>query len=779
MPDFLLELFSEEIPARMQALAAKDLERLVVGALSDRGLLFDGAKAFAGPRRLTLALTGLPAKQPDVSEEKKGPRVGAPEKAIEGFLRGAGVTLAQCRKQSDGKGEFYVAVVARKGRATPQVLAELLPETLAQMPWPKSMRFPGSAVRWVRPLHAIVATFDGEVVPFAFAGIESGSTTMGHRFLSRGPIEVRRFEDYEQSLRAAHVLLDGGARKDIVRNALKQQAFALGLEPIEDEGLLDEVAGLAEWPLVLIGRIEERFMDLPPEILQTAMRRHQKYFSLRHAPSFEASLRDAPQDDEKGRHPEVPPSFGTPARHAEVRRGAGPRSTRGLAQDGVAASKGDGRMAPRFAVVANMIAPDGGKTIVEGNERVLRARLSDARFFWDQDRATALANRVGDLKGIVFHAKAGTQYERATRITLLAMLLARLLETDVAQAHRAGLLCKADLTTGTVGEFPELQGTMGRYYALADGEDEAVADAIAEHYRPLGPSDAVPAKPVSRVAALADKLDTLIFLWRAGERPTGSKDPFALRRTALGIIRIVLENGLRLPLVLVARLCYALADAQRLAELDGRLRGDLSDASLLRGSADELLRIARETEPGKAERAQWEEILAFIADRLKVALRDKGTRHDLIDAVFSLGSEDDLVRLVARVEALQTFLGSDDGANLLTAYRRAANILKAEEKKDKKRFDGEPDPEALVAPEEKTLYVELAAASEMLKAEVARERFVEAMAVMARLRKPVDAFFDKVTVNDKDARLRENRLKLLARLRTALHQVADFSKVEG
>jgi len=752
MPDFLLELLSEEIPARMQAQAAKDLERLAVGALSDRGLLFEGAKAFAGPRRLTLAISGLPAKQPDVSEEKKGPRVGAPEKAIEGFLRSVGVTLDQCQKQNDGKGEFYVAVIARKGRATREVLADFLPEVLAQLPWPKSMRFPGSDVRWVRPLHSIVALFDGEVVAFEFAGVKSGNTTVGHRFLSKGTIAVRHFEDYEKGLRGAHVILDGAARKDIILNDLKQKAFALGLEPIQDEGLADEVTGLAEWPLVLIGKIEARFMDLPPEVLQTAMRRHQKYFSLCHAPSFEASLRDAPQDDAKRRHPEVAPK---------------------------AASKGDGRLAPRFAVVAAMIASDGGKTIVEGNERVLRARLADARFFWDQDHHTALVKRVGDLKGIVFHAKAGTQYERATRVTLLAIALARLLKTDVAQAHRAALLCKADLTTGMVGEFPELQGIMGRYYAKADGEDDAVAEAIAEHYRPLGPSDAVPAAPVARVVALADKLVTLIFLWRAGERPTGSKDPFALRRTALGIIRIVLENGLRLSLALVARLAYALADPKRLADLDERLRGDLSNAALLEGTADELLRLASATAPGTSDQAQWDEILAFIADRLKVALRDKGTRHDLIDAVFSLGAADDLARLVARVEALQSFLKSDDGANLLTAYRRAANILKAEEKKDKKAFDGEPDPEALVSPEEKTLYVELATAAEMLTAEVERERFVEAMAVMARLRKPVDAFFDRVTVNDKDARLRENRLKLLARLRAALHRVADFSRVEG
>ncbi len=723
MPDLLLELFSEEIPARMQAQAAKELERLVVGALSDRGLLFEGARAFAGPRRLALAIAGLPAKQPDVSEEKKGPRVGAPEKAIEGFLRGAGVTLEQCRRENDGKGEFYVAVIARKGRATDAVLAEVLPDVLAKLPWPKSMRFPGSALRWVRPLHGIVATFDGEVVAFEFAGASSGRTTLGHRFLSRGPLEVRRFEDYEKALRDAHVVLDAAERKEIIWNDLKQRAFALGLEPIADDGLLEEVAGLAEWPVVLIGAIEDQFMDVPPEILQTSMRTHQKYFSLR---------------DPK-----------------------------------------TGRMASRFALVSNMVCADGGANIVAGNERVLRARLSDAKFFWDQDRKRSLESRVADLEGIVFHAKVGTQLDRVSRITFLSMLLANLLKDDAAAAQRAGRLSKADLTTGIVGEFPELQGTMGRYYALADGEDDAVADAIGEHYKPLGASDAAPSKPLSRIVALSDKFDALFCLWRAGEKPTGSKDPFALRRAALGIIRIVLENGLRVPLGLPARLELLLAERGTLAELGERLRGDLSSAALLRATADEIEARARARVPGADEAAEWGEILSFIADRLKVALREKGTRHDLIDAVFSLGSEDDLVRLVARVEALQAFLGTDDGANLLVAYRRAANILKAEEKKDAVAYGGEVDPEILSLPEEKALFVELSTAAEMILGEVGRERFVAAMAVMARLRGPVDAFFERVKVNDDDAALRRNRLTLLARLRATLHLVADFSKIEG
>jgi glycyl-tRNA synthetase beta chain len=680
MADLLLELFSEEIPARMQTGAAKDLERLIVGALSDRGLLFEGVKALAGPRRLTVAVHGLPAKQPDVKEEKKGPRVNAPQKAIEGFVRSAGVKLEDCEKRDDGKGAFYVAVIDLKGRATADVIAEFLPETLAKLPWPKSMRWPqpgnhgdgrniAGQMRWVRPLHSIVCTLDGEVVDFTFAGVKSGNITRGHRFLSRGDIRVKRFVDYSEVLEKAHVVLDSERRKAIIFEGVKAEAFIFGLEMIPDEGLLDEVAGLAEWPLVLTGAIDPAFMEVPAEILQTAMRVHQKYFSLR---------------DPK-----------------------------------------TGKFANRFAVVANMIAADGGKEIVAGNERVLRARLSDAKFFWDQDRKRTLASRVDDLKAIVFHAKLGTQYERVERIEALAGEIAEKIGADAKKARRAARLAKADLTSGVVGEFPELQGVMGRYYALHDGEDAEVADAIRDHYKPLGPTDAVPTSKVAIAVALADKLHALTGFFAAGEKPTGSGDPFALRRSALGVIRILLENKLRLALSVSA------------------------------------------------------ELLDFFADRLKVALREKGTRYDLIDAVFSLGGEDDLVRLVARVEALQSFLKSDDGANLLVAYRRAANILRAEEKKDKIAYDGEPDPDLFALPQEKTLFVELATASELIKAELVRERFVEAMGVMARLRNPVDAFFEKVTVNDKDAALRKNRLLLLSRLRATLHQVADFSKIEG
>ncbi len=735
MPDLLLELFSEEIPARMQTQAAKDLERLVVGALSDRGLLFEGAKAFAGPRRLTLAVAGLPVKQPDVSEEKKGPRVNAPEKAIEGFLRSAGLKLEQCEKRDDGKGEFYVAVIARAGRATAEVLAEVLPDAIAKLPWPKSMRWrTADPVRWVRPLHSILCTFDGEIVPFEFAGVKSGRTTRGHRFLSQGDIEVRRFDDYIKKLRDAHVVLDGAEREEIILHEAKQKAFALSLELIEDEGLLQEVAGLAEWPVVLIGTIEDQFMDMPAEILQTSMRTHQKYFSLR---------------DPK-----------------------------------------TGRLANRFAVISNMAT--GGKEIVAGNERVLRARLSDAKFFWDQDRKTKLADRVAALKNVVFHARAGTMQDRVDRITFVAMVLTGVLNVDFEKTKRAAWLAKADLTTGVVGEFPELQGVMGRYYALHDHEPREVADAIRDHYRPLGPNDKVPTAPVSIAVALADKIDTLITLWRAGEKPTGSKDPFALRRAALGIIRIVIENNLRLELTLPILTAIGAAKPREEKAWEHRVRDAFSSHTLLKGISEDLFTAARRhrdvenvsngglTEGfSKADEKAISEVLEFLADRLKVALKEKGTRHDLIDAVFSLGHEDDLVRLVARVEALQRFLASDDGANLLVAYRRAANILKAEEKRDKTTYDGAPDPDAFVLPEEKALYVELATAGELVRAEIARERFVEAMGVMSRLRKPVDAFFDKVTVNDRDPSRRQNRLLLLSRLRTALHLAADFSKIEG
>lgn len=670
MPELLLELFCEEIPARMQAGAARDLERLMTGALTDRGLLFEGLKAFSGPRRLTLSVAGLPAKQADVREELKGPKVDAPAQAIEGFLKKTGLTREQLKVEASPKGDFYIAVIERAGGETATVLAQLIPEVMAKLPWPKSMRWvPGEAVRWVRPLRGIVATFDGEVVPFTYAGVESGRITLGHRFLSEGPIEVRRFEDYEAALKKAHVLIDAQERADIILADVKSAAFAIGLELILDDGLLAEVSGLAEWPMVYIGSIEDQFMDVPAEILQTSMRTHQKYFALR---------------DPK-----------------------------------------TGKMANRFAVVANMIAQDGGKEIIAGNERVLRARLSDAKFFWDEDRKTKLADRVQALEGIVFHAKLGTQAERVARIEKLAGEIAGKIGADVAKAQRAARLAKADLTTGVVGEFPELQGVMGRYYALHDKEDAAIADAIRDHYKPVGPSDAVPSDKVAIAVALADKLDALMGFFAAGEKPTGSGDPFALRRAALGVIRIILENRLRLPLT---------------------------------GSDD---------------------LLSFFADRLKVALKEKGIRHDLIDAVFSLGNEDDLVRLVARVEALQAFLKTDDGKNLAAGYKRAANILKVEEKKDNRTYISEVDEVLLAEPADKALHAALSKAIAATGPALDKEDFAGAMTQMAALRGPVDGFFEAVKVNADDPKLRENRLHLLAGLRAALHRVADFSKIEG
>ena len=670
MPDLLLELFSEEIPARMQAGAARDLERLVVGALSDRGLLFEGIKAFAGPRRLTLAVSGLPAKQADVREEMKGPKVDAPQAAIDGFLKKTGLTKDQLKIEKQAKGEVYIAVIAREGRETATVLGEILPEMMAKLPWPKSMRWkPGVPTRWVRPLHSILCTFDGEVVPFSFAGVSSGRHTQGHRFLSSGKVEVRRFDDYAAALKKNHVVLDAEERAAIIFEGIKQAAFIHGLEMIPDEGLLAEVSGLAEWPVVLIGTIEDQFMDVPAEILQTSMRTHQKYFALR---------------DPK-----------------------------------------TGKMANRFAFVANMIAEDGGKEIVAGNERVLRARLFDAKFFWDEDRKRRLDSRIDDLKGIVYHAKLGTQFERVERIANLAAEIARKIGADPQKAERAARLAKADLTTGVVGEFPELQGVMGRYYARHDGEAPDVADAVRDHYKPVGPSDAVPTDKVAIAVALADKLDSLKGFFAAGEKPTGSGDPFALRRAALGVIRILLENGLRLPL----------------------------------------------TVP--------DDLAAFFADRLKVALKEKGIRHDLIDAVFALGNEDDLVRLVARVEALQAFLKSDDGINLLAGYKRAANILKAEEKKDGRVFAGQVTQGKLTDPGEVSLFSALGTAKDQVTKDLKEENFAAAMRHMAALRVPVDAFFESVKVNAEDAPIRENRLHLLAALRAVMHQIGDFSKIEG
>ncbi|GJD50268.1 Glycine--tRNA ligase beta subunit [Methylobacterium crusticola] len=700
MPDLLLELFSEEIPARMQRRAAEDLRKLVTDALVERGFLYDGARAFATPRRLALHVAGLPPRGRDVREERKGPRVGAPEGALQGFLKSAGLaSLDEARIVSDPKkGEFYVAVAERPGRDTIDVLAEILPAVIRSFPWPKSMRWgaasrePGS-LRWVRPLHAILASFGPEtetpeVVPFEVDGIRAGLTTYGHRFMAPQAIEVRRFADYLPALERARVVLDADRRRDIILHDARDLAFARGLELVEDEGLLEEVAGLVEWPVTLMGGFEERFLDIPPEVIRATIRANQKCFVLR-----------APDRD------------------------------------------GRERLANAFILVSNLVASDGGAAIVAGNERVVRARLSDAAFFWETDKRTRLEDRVERLGAIVFHEKLGTQFARVARLAALARGLAPLVGADPDLAERAARLAKADLVTEMVGEFPELQGLMGRYYAEQQGEDPAVSAAVEEHYKPLGPGDRVPTGPVSVAVALADKLDTLVGFWAIGETPTGSKDPYALRRAALGVIRLILSSALRLPLL------------PQIAAAAGA-----HPASGTAFSGD---------------------VLGFFADRLKVFLRDQGARHDLIDAVFALPGQDDLLMVVRRVEALGRFLDTEDGRNLLAGSRRAANILRIEEKKDGRAYAAAPDAGLFALPEEEALAGALASARDEAARAVAREDFEGAMRALSALRAPVDAFFDRVTVNADDPALRANRLALLNALRAATREVADFSRIGG
>lgn len=699
MAELLIELFSEEIPARMQRQAADAFQKLVTDALTKANLDFSDARAYWTPRRLTLVVEGLPKSQPDLREEKKGPKVGAPEQAVQGFLRSAGLdSLDQCQQMETPKGPVWIAVVEKKGGATADVLPELLRTAIQALPWPKSMRFGDQQFRWVRPLHRILAVFDGTALAGSFdlggQSVDFSNTSSGHRFLGPQPFTVVNFSDYVAKLRDACVVLDPVERKQAIADGLRERADHEGLTVKDDPGLLDEVTNLVEWPSVLIGRIEDEFMDVPPEVLSTSMRAHQKYFSL---------------------------------------------------------NRPDGTMAPRFAVVANMAASDGGEKIVAGNERVLRARLADAKFFWDQDRATRLEDRLPALEKVIFHAKLGTVADRVARISALAEAMAAYVPNcDAAAAKRAAGLAKADLTTEMVGEFPELQGLMGRYYALHQGEDAAVADAIADHYSPAGPNDACPTAPLSVAVALAEKLDTLVGFWLIDEKPTGSKDPFALRRAALGIIRLVLENSVRLPLT------HIIAEAAGLYGKQGAISLGVRDLPAITG-----------------------DLLSFFADRLRVHLKDDGVSHDLIQALFALGDEDDLVRLVARVHALKDFVASDDGANLLTAYRRAANILRAEEKKDDTSYSGKPDAALFAQDEEKTLAAGLTQAAAAVSTCNAGERFADAMTALAALRAPVDAFFDAVTVNADAADLRRNRLLLLAQIRAVMGQCADFGQIEG
>jgi len=713
MPDLLLEFRSEEIPARMQRRAAEDLKKLVTDALVERGFLYEGAKAFSTPRRLALHIAGLPARGEAVREERRGPRVGAPEAAVQGFLKGAGLaSLDEAQRITDPKkGEFYLAVIERPGRETLDVLAELLPEIIRSFPWPKAMRWGAAsaqsgALRWVRPLQSIVATFGPEtetpeVVPFAVSGIAAGTVTYGHRFLAPGPIEVRRFDDYIQALERAKVILDADRRKDVILHDARDLAFARGLDLVEDEGLLEEVSGLVEWPVVLMGSFDDAFLDIPAEAIRATIRANQKCFVLR--------------------------------------------------------KSGSEDLAPAFILVSNLLASDGGQAITAGNERVVRARLSDAKFFWETDKAIRLEDRLPKLDSIVFHEKLGTQGERIARIAALAKELAPLVGADPALAERAARLAKADLVTEMVGEFPELQGLMGRKYAALQGEHGSVCAAIEEHYKPVGPSDRVPSDPVSIAVALADKLDTLVGFWFINEKPTGSKDPYALRRAALGVIRIIVENGLRLKLTEHAFDAY-----KRLVSAVTKEETESEAFSRIFNSSDGNL-------------------LAFFADRLKVYLRDQGARHDLIDAVFALPGQDDLLMVVRRVEALQAFLETEDGKNLLAGVKRASNILRIEEKKDGRAYDAAPD-SALAAsgePAERALAEALTGAAATASHAIANEDFAGAMRALSTLRAPVDAFFQDVTVNAPDPGLRENRLLLLNALRAATRAVADFSKIEG
>jgi glycyl-tRNA synthetase beta chain len=704
MPDLLLELFSEEIPARMQARAAEDLRKLVTDRLVGAGLLYEGAKAFVTPRRLALAVQGLPARQPDVKEEKKGPRVGAPEGAVQGFLRAAGLkSIAEAKVQPDKKGDFYVAVIEKPGRPAIEVIAEIVPEVVKTFPWPKSMRWGAQSARpgalgWVRPLHSMVATFgpeteEPEIVQFAVDGIAAGDETRGHRFMAPQPFKVRRLEDYAAKLEKAKVVLDGERRKEMILADAKNLAFAQGYELVEDAGLLAEVAGLVEWPVVLMGSFDAAFLAIPPEIIRATIRNNQKCFVLR-----------------------------DPA---------------------------TARLVDKFILVANIEAEDGGKAIVAGNERVIRARLSDAKFFYETDLKTRLEDRLPKFEHIVFHEKLGTQAERIARIEKLAAELAPIVGADVEKAKRAARLAKADLLTEVVGEFPDLQGLMGKYYALEQGENVSVAVACEEHYKPLGPSDRVPNDPVAITVALADKIDTLVGFWAIDEKPTGSKDPYALRRAALGIIRIALSSKIDL------------MPRDVLERHIKRLPRGLSDISAAGDSFKE-----------------------FFHERLKVQLRDEGARHDLVDAVLNLGGREvGILSIVRRVEALSKFLDTEDGKSLLAGYKRAANIIRIEEKKDGKQYLEAPKPTLYVQEEERALARAIEETRVKASDAVAREDYETAMRAMAKLRPHVDAFFDKVTVNVADGadkeKLRENRLKLLNEIREATRAVADFSCIEG
>ncbi|MCH8467960.1 MAG: glycine--tRNA ligase subunit beta [Roseinatronobacter sp.] len=744
MADLLIELFSEEIPARMQASAAEALKRLVTEGLVSAGLTYAHAGAFATPRRLALAVQGLSAHSPTLREERKGPKLGAPQAAIDGFLRGIGQSMADLDIRDDKKGQVYFATITTPGRAAPEIVAEVLETTIRNFPWPKSMRWGSGSLRWVRPLHSILCILSteagAEIVPLTVDGIAASDSTRGHRFMAPDAFAVTGFDDYAAKLKRAHVILDPQERAAHIWNDASQMAFAAGLELIEDKALLAEVAGLVEWPVVLMGRIAADFLNLPAEVLQTSMREHQKFFSAR--------------DPKSGQ-------------------------------------------IVGFVTVANRDTADKGATILKGNQKVLAARLSDAKFFWENDLRTVTAQGLdgmgAGLANVTFHNKLGSQADRVARIAALAREIAPLVGADADLAEQAARVAKADLRSDMVGEFPELQGLMGSYYARAAGLSEDVARACVEHYQPLGPSDSVPSAPVSVAVALADKIDTLTGFWAIDEKPTGSKDPYALRRAALGVIRLVLGKGVKLPLGLAVHHANNALSDQWFAKVD-RKREQLADYASNSGITLEKAKavVFKSVDEKVAEdvllmgfEMQWavagqrDNLIAFFHDRLKTHLRDQGIRHDVIDACLAMPGNDDLTLLVKRAEALSAFLKTADGENLLQGFKRANNILTKEEAKDGVEYSFGPDPKLAETPEEKALFTALDTAEAAITPAMTAEDFATAMAAMASLRAPIDAFFDSVQINTDNQIVRRNRLNLLHRIRATCQQGADLTRVEG
>lgn len=722
MPDLLFELFSEEIPARMQIRAADDLKKLVTNAMVEAGLTYASAGAFATPRRLVLSVEGVLAQSPSVREERKGPRADAPEKALAGFLRSTGLSKDQLEVRDDKKGPVYFAVMDKPGRLAADILGEILPDIIRNFPWPKSMRWGTGTLRWVRPLHSILCILSNEegaqVVPFDIDGIKAGDQSRGHRFMAPGAFSVTSFEDYAEKLRRHHVILDSAQRAETIWHDAEQLAFAQGLELVEDKGLLAEVAGLVEWPVVLMGEIGAEFMELPPEVLQTSMREHQKFFSVKN-----------------------------------------PKT---------------GRI-ERYIVVANRETADNGATILAGNGKVLRARLSDAKFFWENDLRTiqsvGLEGMAKPLENVTFHAKLGTQAERIERIAALAREIAPMVGAKPDLAAEAARVAKADLTSEMVYEFPELQGIMGRYYAQKAGHDDAVSRACEMHWKPQGPSDEVPSEPISVAVALADRIDTLAGFWAIDEKPTGSKDPYALRRAALGVIRLVTSANVRVKLLKV--------HSKHRPRYESATRGTVRIEGPVEIRSADIRAIPSASNNPSDHIDEGNDLLSFFADRLKVHLRDEGVRHDVIDSCFQLGGQDDLVLLVNRVKALQDFLGTEDGTNLLAGFKRANNILQAEEKKDGVEYSLDPEPKLAEQGEEQALFGALDTAEAAIGPALEAEDFAAAMRAMAGLRAPIDGFFDKVTVNSDNQIVRRNRLCLLHRIRSIMNRVAVFSAIEG